>query len=93
MVKTVANYSNRDIERLYDKYNPNNVRSGDVVLVDLAQFRYAARVIGLDLDLKNRKVYANLKLLEQNKRYPIRVDVADCQPSRFPLYPGHHENN
>lgn len=92
-VNTVANFSNRDVERLYDKYNPNQVRSGDVVLVKLHEVKYSARVVGLDLDLKNKKVYANLKLLDQGKKYPIRVDVADCTKSQLPLYPGHHSNN
>ena len=82
--------SNREIEKLYDKYNPNKIRTGDLVKVDLREYSYSARVVGLDLDIKNKKVFANLKLLEQNKRSPIRVDVADCFRSPAPLYPGHH---
>ena len=88
----VANFSNRDIERLYDKYNPNKIRSGDLVLVSMHEIRYSARVVGLDLDIKNKKVYANLKLIEQGSRFPIRVDVSDCVRSGAPLYPGHHKN-
>ena len=92
-VSTVANYSNRDIEKLYDKYNPNKIQSGDVVMVSLHELKYFARVVGLDLDMKNKKVFANLKLLDQNKKRPIRVDVSDCKRSSKPLYPGHHNNN
>ena len=77
----MAEFSNRDLERLYDKYNPNNIRSGDLVEVDLNYVRYSARIVGLSLDIKNRKVYADLKLIEQNKTHPIRVDVADCMIS------------
>ncbi len=91
MVSTVANYSNRDIDRLYEQYNPNRVKSGDMVLVKLSHASYSARVVGLSLDMKNKKVYADLKLVEQNKRHPIRVDVADCIVSPGPLYPGHHQ--
>lgn len=92
-VSTVANYSNRDIERLYDKYNPNKIQSGDIVMVSLHELKYFARVVGLDLDMKNKKVFANLKLLDQNKKRPIRVDASDCKRSSKPLYPGHHDNN
>jgi len=83
--------SNREIERLYDKYNPNNIRSGDRVTVSLG-YKYQARVVGLELDIKNSKVYANLKLVDNGKRYPIRVDVKDCYSVPFPMYPGHHNN-
>jgi hypothetical protein len=93
MVNKVSNYSNRDIERLYDRYNPSHIATGEMVLVSLHQMQYAARVIGLDLDIKNKKVYANLKLVNQNKRHPIRVDVADCTRTAKPLYPGHHNNS
>ena len=82
--------SNRDVERMYDKYNPNEVRTGDIVTVSLGPVRYQARVIGLDLDIKNKKVFANLKLTEQNNRNPIRVDVSDCKKRTAPLYPGPH---
>ena len=86
----MTDYSNRDIERLFDKYNPNKIKAGDMVLVDVGQVKYSARIVGLDLDIKNKKVFANLKLLEQNKTHPIRVDVADCKRSTRDLYPGHH---
>ena len=82
--------SNREIENLYKKYNPNNIRSGDRVNVRIG-YSYVARVVGLDLDIKNKKVYANLKLLDNTKRHPIRVDACDCYPMG-PLYPGHHRN-
>ena len=73
--------SNRDIQRLYDRYNPNNCATGDRVLVKLGSVSYFARIVGLDLDLKNKKVYANLRIFENthNKSLPIRVDVADCE--------------
>ena len=87
-----ANYSNRDIEKLFDSYNPNKIKSGDLVKVNLSHASYSARVVGLHLDIKNKKVYANLKLIEQNRNHPIRVDVADCTNSRGTLYPGHHNN-
>lgn len=90
MVSIVGNYSNRDIEKLFDKYNPNGIRSGDLVKVVLSHASYSARVVGLDLDLKNKKVYADLKLLEQNRKHPTRVDVSDCIANLKPLYPGHH---
>ncbi len=84
--------SNREIERLYDKYNPNSIRTGDLVMVNLGTKSYSARIVGLDLDIKNQKVYANLKLLEQNKNNPIRVDVSDCTRPQRPMYIGHHNN-
>ncbi len=91
-MNTMANYSNRDIERLYDKYNPNKIRTGDLVLVRLGDISYEARIVGLDLDLKNKKVFANLKLAVQNKKFPIRVDVSDCKQKTKMLYKGHHNN-
>ena len=86
----MSTLSNRDIEKLYDRYNPNNIKTGDIVKVNMHSFSYTARIVGLDLDIKNRKVYAHLKLTEQNKRNPIKVDVVDCVKSSAPLYPGHH---
>ena len=71
-------FSNRDIERLFDQYNRNNIRSGDRVLVNMGDYKYRARVVGLNLDVKNRKVFADLRLRESHKRFPIRVDVNDC---------------
>ena len=82
--------SNREIQKLYDKYNPNNIKSGDHVTVSLS-FKYRARVVGLELDIKNKKVFANLKLLENKKGCPLRVDVADCHRVGI-TYPGHHNN-
>ena len=90
MVNTVANYSNRDIEKLFDSYNPNKIKSGDLVKVKLSHASYSARVVGLSLDMKNKKVYADLKLIEQNRNHPTRVDVSDCISNSMPLYPGHH---
>ena len=87
-----ANYSNRDINKLFDAYNPNEIKSGDLVKVNLSHASYSARVVGLSLDIKNKKVYADLKLIEQNRLHPIRVDVSDCQKSGAPTYPGHHNN-
>ena len=84
------NFSNRDITKLFDSYNPNKIKSGDLVKVSLSHASYSARVVGLSLDIKNKKVYADLKLLEQDKRHPIRVDVSDCTVSPGPLFPGHH---
>ncbi len=92
MVNTVPDISNRDVERLFDKYNPNSVRTGDRVIVKLYKQQYVARIVGLDLDIKNKKVFANLKLADNTKRLPIRVDCADCYPSNEPIYPGHHKN-
>ncbi len=92
MANTVGNYSNRDIEKLFDKYNPNGIKSGDMVKVTLSHASYSARVIGLGLDIKNKKVYADLKLIEQNRKHPTRVDVADCSTSSGLTYPGHHNN-
>ena len=86
------NLSNRDIERLYDKFNPNKVKTGDRVLVKLGDRSFSARIVGLDLDLKNKKLFANLKLLDMSKRNPIRVDAADCVVSSGALYTGHHDN-
>ena len=83
--------SNREIQKLFDKWNPNEIRVGDRVNVSNGM-KYRARVVGLDLDLKNKKVFANLRLLDNTKGYPIRVDVADCY-ALGPLYPGHHNNN
>lgn len=81
--------SNRDIQRLFDKYNPNKIKSGDRVVVKLGPSPYQARVVGLEIDVKNQKVFANLKLFDTTKKNPIRVDVADCKAAGA-LYPGHH---
>ena len=89
-VNMAANYSNRDIEKLFDSYNPNKIKSGDLVKVKLSHASYSARVVGLSLDMKNKKVYADLKLIEQNRNHPTRVDVSDCISNSMPLYPGHH---
>ena len=70
--------SNREMDRLWSRYNPSNIKAGDLVEVNLGT-KYRARVVGLDLDIKNRKVYANLKLFDSSRRVPIRVDVADCK--------------
>ena len=86
----MSTLSNRDIEKLYDKYNPNKIRTGDIVKVEMHHYSYSARVVGLDLDIKNKKVFASLKLIEQNRNNPIRVDVSDCVKSSAPMYPGHH---
>ena len=93
----MTNMSNRDLQRLYDKWNPNGVQTGDRVLVNLHNRQYFARIVGLDLDIKNEKVYANLRLMD-NQSYghcPTRVDVQDCSRTLNgvdPLYPGHHNN-
>ena len=84
--------SNRDIEKLFDQWNPNNIRAGDRVKVTIMSESYTARVVGLDLDLKNKKVYANLRLMDNTKKRPSRVDVSDCTAIRTPTYPGHHYN-
>ena len=68
--------SNRQIEQLYDQWNPNSVMVGDRVLVSLHNNKYQARIVGLNLDIKNKKVYANLRLTDTTK--PIKVDVSDC---------------
>ena len=80
--------SNREIEKLFDQWNPNNVRAGDRVQVKNNK-TYSARVVGLELDIENEIVYANLRLLDNTKSNPIRVDVKDCHPASS-LYPGHH---
>ena len=84
--------SNRDIEKLFDQWNPNGIRAGDRVQVNVdSEQPYPARVVGLDLDMKNQKVYANLRLLSESVgNKPIRVDVADCYVS-WGIYRGHHE--
>jgi hypothetical protein len=89
--------SNREIEKLFDKYNPGNIRTGARVMVKLLDQQYFARIVGLDLDLKNKKVYANLRLLEGSspRNTPTRVDVNDCTiitTGTHPLYAGHHNN-
>ena len=84
--------SNREIEKLFDQWNPNRIRAGDRVKVSNGQ-KYQARIIGLEIDIKNKKVYANLKLMSEGSRgRPIRVDVADCYHLE-PIYPGHHQND
>ena len=83
--------SNRDIEKLFEQWNPNNIRAGDRVQVNNGT-KYIARVVGLELDMKNRKVFACLKLSDVTKNYPIRVDVRDCYRN-IHVYPGHHDNS
>ncbi len=83
--------SNREIEMLYDRWNPNSVMVGDRVVVNLRESVYQARIVGLNLDIKNKKVYANLRLMDTAQRLPIRVDVADCHKITA-TYPGHHGN-
>ncbi len=84
--------SNRDIEKLFDKWNPHDIRAGDRVKVTLMSDSYIARVVGLDLDIKNQKVYANLRLMDNTQKRPCRVDVSDCKVVLDPIYPGHHSN-
>ena len=81
--------SNREIAELFDKYNPNSIRSGDRVMVQTGRDPYKARVVGLEIDIKNKKVYANLRLFDTTKRNPTRVDVADCWT---PQNPRHHND-
>ena len=81
--------SNRDIEKLFEQWNPNNIRAGDRVQVNNSM-KYIARVVGLELDIKNKKVFACLKLADVTKNYPIRVDVRDCFRS-LSIYPSHHK--
>ena len=81
--------SNRDIEKLFEQWNPNNIRAGDRVQVNNG-VKYIARVVGLELDIKNKKVFAFLKLADVTKNYPIRVDVSDCFRN-LAVYPSHHE--
>lgn len=80
--------SNREIEKLFDQWNPNNVRAGDRVQVKNSR-TYSARVVGLELDIENKIVYANLRLLDNTKGNPIKVNVKDCFPSLV-VYPSHH---
>ena len=82
--------SNRDIEKLFEQWNPNKIRAGDRVRVRLHETTYLARVVGLDLDIKNQKVYANLRLMDNTKKFPSKVDASDCFSASGPLYPGHH---
>ena len=42
-------------------------------------------------NILHTRIYANLKLMDNTKKMPIKVDVADCYPVG-PLYPGHHNN-
>lgn len=84
--------SNREIQKLFDKWNPNQIRTGDRVRVKLAGLSYLGRVVGLDLDMKNEKVYVNLKLVDNTKRNPSRVDASDCHLLES-TYPGHHNNS
>ncbi len=83
--------SNREIEMLYDRWIPNSVMVGDRVVVNLRESVYQARIVGLNLDIKNKKVYANLRLMDTTKRLPIKVDVSDCHKVEA-AYPGHHKN-
>jgi hypothetical protein len=83
--------SNRQIEQLFDQWNPNSIRAGDRVRVKMSGYSYVARVVGLELDQKNKKVYANLRLIDNTKRNPSRVDAADCFLATEALYPGHHK--
>mgnify|MGYP003114612753 CR=1 FL=1 len=54
--------SNRDIQKLFDQWNPNNVRTGDRVQVNINTNQpYPARVVGLDIDLKKRKGLCQFK--------------------------------
>jgi len=83
--------SNRDIEKLFEQWNPNNIRAGDRVQVNNG-VKYIARVVGLELDIKNKKVFAFLKLADVTKNYPIRVDIRDCFRN-LSVYPSHHEGH
>ena len=85
------NFSNRQIEMLYDQWNPNSIMVGDRVVVNINPKKYQARIVGMELDIKNEKVYANLRLMDTTQRNPIRVDVSDCFKVT-PTYPGHHNN-
>jgi len=52
----------KEKDYLFNKYNPNKIHVGDRVTVSVG-YKYSARIVGLTLDIKNRKVYAVLKLL------------------------------
>lgn len=84
--------STKERRKLFEQYNPNQIRIGDRVTVSIHK-KYPARVVGLTLDVKNRKVYADLKLLDAKPgdMLPTRVDVSDCY-STGALYRGHHTN-
>jgi len=87
--------TSREIEKLFDEYNPNSIKAGDRVMVQLCSQQYIARIVGLDLDIKNKKVYASLKILhnDNHRSRPSRVDVTDCAlltSQNTILYPGHH---
>ena len=74
--------------RDFKRYNPYCIRLGDKVIVNIG-YRYKARVIGLRLDRKNKKVFAVLAINERFR--PTRVDVTDCYPANI-HYPGHYNN-
>ena len=83
--------SNREIEMLYDRWNPNSIMVGDRVIVNINPKKYQARIVGMELDIKNEKVYANLRLMDTSQCLPIKVDVSDCFKVRA-TYPAHHRN-
>ena len=87
--------SNREVEELFDKYNPRNIRSGDRVLVTLHQISYFARIVGLELDIKNKKIYASLRLFKNldSSSLPTRVDIADCKHTVNGVTPIHSDHN
>ena len=62
--------SNRQIEMLYDQWNPNSVMVGDRVMVNLHNSKYQARIVGLNLDIKNYKEgnyeFTNKKITYKN---------------------------
>jgi hypothetical protein len=62
--------------RFNHKYNPNGIYPGAFVDVCIGQ-TYAATVRSLTLDIKNKKIYANL--INREKNLPVTVDVADCK--------------
>ena len=51
--------SNREMDRLWSRYNPSNIKAGDLVEVNIGS-KYRARVVGLDLDIKNKKVHGSV---------------------------------
>ena len=74
--------SNRDIEMLFDRWNPNSIMVGDRVIVNINPKKYQARIVGMELDIKNEKVKESndrlniiRNIFEEN--YPVNVIITN----------------
>jgi hypothetical protein len=68
--------TNAQMKIKYSPFNPNNVLSGDTVVVNIGS-QYFAVITNVEPDNRENKMWAYLR--SNNKMCPARVDIKDCQ--------------